>query len=399
MLELKNRESDPSASSGAPRRSGRRFRRDLGSLAALLVVATGLAVACSSDSASRSDDDDDGTGGTAGSAGRGGAGGTGGPNPCTQCITEECATEAGACVGNSACQDLADCYDGCTDAACADECDTAYPAGVTDWYALVTCSAQSCADPCEIEGSAGTGGTGASCVPPTDNGTCDNWPRVCGCTATQNCVYDYDTNETVCAAQGTIPPHTRCTSELCQKGYGCVGGSESGTCRPYCESDRDCRSTPFNRCIQVTNADDDPIQGFKVCTQHCDLRDPTNAAQNPAFGRCGTGANCVLSNTAEGTTICYGSSGSPQTTCENSGECASGYGCNLAKTCQKWCRVGVNADCNSTPATPVCGGFSTRVLILTGVDGGRTEYGFCIARTDGGVGPLPDGGPGTPPPP
>src|SRR5687768_471277 len=131
MPELKNCESDPSASPPAPRRSGRSFRRDLGALATLFVVATSLAVACSSDSASRSDDDDGGSGGTAGSAGRGGGGGTGGVSPCTRCITDECAAEAGDCFGNSACQELAECYDGCADTACAEDCDTAYPAGVT----------------------------------------------------------------------------------------------------------------------------------------------------------------------------------------------------------------------------------------------------------------------------
>ncbi|HEY6556448.1 MAG TPA: hypothetical protein VI072_04215 [Polyangiaceae bacterium] len=367
-------------------------------------MATSLAVACSSDSASRADDDDDGgAGGTAGSGGRGDGGG--GANSCGECIDEECAAEFGRCDGNQACQQIVACYDACEDAECAAACDVEYPAGVTDWYALVTCSAQNCADPCEFEGTGGTGGTGgigASCVPPTDNGTCDNFPRVCGCTATENCIFDVDTKDTVCAAPGSTLAHARCTSETCAKGHGCVGGSASlsGTCRPYCDTKSDCRSTPFNRCIQVTREVDDvnvPVEGFKVCTQHCNLSDPANTARNAAFGACGTGANCVLDNFDEGTTLCYGNSGPPKTTCTDSGDCANGYGCSAADTCQKWCRVGFNADCAVTPATPVCGRFTPGLFVPSGADGGRTEYGFCVARaTDGGVGSLPDAGPPSP---
>jgi hypothetical protein len=395
MLELKNQNAAPSVSKGSPVRPRRSLQRDLGSIAALLVVVTSLAAACSSESASRADDG--GAGGSAGSAGRGGGGGA---NPCTECITDECAAETGRCVANAACQSLASCYDACTDEDCATECDQTYPAGVTDWYALVTCSAQSCADPCEIEGSAGTGGIGATCVPPTENGECDNFPRVCGCTATQNCIFSVETNDTACAAIGTTPPHARCTSETCTKFHGCVGGNESGTCRPYCEDDDDCGSTPFNRCIQVTDGDDQDIEGFKVCTQHCNLSDPRNTAGNPSFGACGAGANCVLGNSTEGTAICFGTSPPPlPATCEDHGDCAAGYGCSVAGACQKWCRVGSNADCASTAATPVCSGFTTRLFMLSGADGGKSEYGFCVARADGGTGPAPDGGPSIPPPP
>jgi hypothetical protein len=395
MLELENQNADPLPPTRGPARSRRTLRRDLGALTALLVVVTTLSAACSSESASRADDG--GAGGTAGSSGRDGGGGTGGTNPCTACITEECSEQTASCVGNAACQQLAGCYDTCVDEECAAECDRTYPAGVTAWYALVTCSAQSCADPCEIEGSGGTGGIGASCVPPTDNGACDNFPRVCGCTATQNCVFDVDTNDTVCAALGTTAPHSRCTSETCTRFHGCVGGNASGTCRPYCDDDDDCGSTPFNRCIQVTNGDDQDIEGFKVCTQHCNLSDPRNTAGNPAFGACGAGANCVLGNSAEGTAICFGMSVPLPAACENHGDCAVGYGCSQADTCQKWCRVGSNADCASTPATPVCGSFTTRLFMLSGADGGKSEYGFCVARADGGTGPAPDGG--TPPTP
>lgn len=351
-----------------------------------------MGVACSSESPPRADKDDGGAAGTGGSSGSAGSGGNGGADPCTQCITTECGAEAGRCFGNSACQDLVDCYDACADAECRTGCNRMYPEGLDEFEALIMCTAESCTEPCDIQ---------SQCVPPTANGACDNFPRVCGCTATQNCIFDVSTNDTVCAAPGTTAAHARCTSETCGKGHSCVGGNDnSGTCRPYCDTDRDCRSTPFNRCIQVVDSDEQPIQDFKVCTQHCNLSDPRNTAGNPAFGACATGANCVLSNSTEGTTICFGMSTPLPTTCENHGDCAQGFGCSQTGTCQKWCRVGVNADCAATPTTPVCGGFTTRLFILSGADGGTSEYGFCVARaTDGGTGTLPDGGPSVPPPP
>ena len=387
----------PESSQQDPRapRASRRVRRELGSLVALLLFATGMAMACSSESQSRSDDDDGGSGGSAGNAGRGGAGGSAGSDECEECITQtECGTEWDRCEANSACRSLPSCYEACEDAACISECDADFPAGVTDWYAVVTCSALKCAEPCELGsgGTSGTGGTSATCVPPTDNGVCDTFPRVCGCTATQNCTFDFDTKDSVCTPTGTTPPDARCTGDTCTKGHGCVGG----TCRPYCETNTACEGSPFRRCIQVSD-EGTPVVGYKVCSQHCDLRDPANTARNPAFGACGAGANCVLIDLDEGTTSCFGTSGPPRSPCTDSGDCAIGYGCSTNDTCQKWCRVGVNADCASTPATPVCGGFGTRLHVLSGADGGRTEYGFCIARTaDGGVGPAPDAGTDTP---
>jgi hypothetical protein len=241
------------------------------------------------------------------------------------------------------------------------------------------------------EGGAGTGGSGGTgggagkadggCTPATRTGVCDTYPVVCGCTGTQNCVFDDGTGQTKCLASGSKTPDSACTSETCAAGYACY----DGTCRRYCETDTDCSGVPFRKCAQAYNSSDQAVTGFKVCDQHCDPRDPANADRNPSFGPCGAGATCVWwdYNDVGDRPICYPLNTTPPANCEYDEDCPRGQGCSSSNggTCKRWCRVTKAGDC--TGATPSCWPIDPPLHVDT--DLGKIEYGFCNPRSDAGT--------------
>lgn len=69
---------------------------------------------------------------------------------CGQCMLQYCASQATACYGNTACENLLTCYGTCTSdsTSCVSTCNTTYSTGVTLMNPLLTCAMTSCTSQC-----------------------------------------------------------------------------------------------------------------------------------------------------------------------------------------------------------------------------------------------------------
>jgi hypothetical protein len=107
----------------------------------------------------------DGSGGSGSGSGGGtrgddaGAGGGGAPASCgltsgdvtcDACLDGSCCSQTESCLGDAECVALIECYDACSDDACAAACDTAHPSGKTGLGAVMTCVQSSCASACGL---------------------------------------------------------------------------------------------------------------------------------------------------------------------------------------------------------------------------------------------------------
>lgn len=81
---------------------------------------------------------------------------------CTQCLSQACTNEFGACQADTPCQGFLTCVqeDACADQACMTNCQNENPSAATD--ALVICTCDSCSAECPQcgGGSGGGGGNG-----------------------------------------------------------------------------------------------------------------------------------------------------------------------------------------------------------------------------------------------
>jgi len=75
---------------------------------------------------------------------------TSGDPTCDACLDGSCCTQTTACLGDTDCVALINCYDACTDAACASACDTAHPTGSTKLGDVFSCAQTSCASTCGL---------------------------------------------------------------------------------------------------------------------------------------------------------------------------------------------------------------------------------------------------------
>lgn len=93
-----------------------------------------------------------GNGGSGGSGGAGGAAGAGGStsnNPCTNCLNANCKDVVDACIGDSDCNEIIVCSQGCADQACVQACyDAASASGQTGYQALLDCAQTHCTAEC-----------------------------------------------------------------------------------------------------------------------------------------------------------------------------------------------------------------------------------------------------------
>ncbi len=75
-----------------------------------------------------------------------GTGGTG--DPCGDCIADVCASANDMCLSDANCSTLASCLGSCADPSCQESCYNVYGDGSAAYYALVSCTYQSCPTEC-----------------------------------------------------------------------------------------------------------------------------------------------------------------------------------------------------------------------------------------------------------
>ena len=119
-------------------------------------------------------------------------------------------------------------------------------------------------------GTSTTGGTGGCSDQP--GWECDVVSQ-CGCSETENCSYNIDTDVTACGPAGDHEPYHICDVNTdCPRGHGCVGG----ICKQHCVSADDC-GWEHAACLEVYDENEEVIEGFGYCSEECNLIDPTEA--------------------------------------------------------------------------------------------------------------------------
>jgi len=223
-------------------------------------------------------------------------------------------------------------------------------------------------------GSLATGGTTTSGGTTSTGGTtttggsggCTDQPgwecdvvSLCGCSATENCSYNVDTDLAACNPAGEQEPYHVCDVNAdCPRGHGCI----SGICKRYCTSSNDC-GWDDAACLEVYDGDE-VIEAFGYCSEECDPVDPTEPLEGGAA--CDADSTCYAYADDAGNlahTVCVASDGEGVRgdACDDDGSpdpfaCAPGYFCdNLNLTCRRFCEVG---DENACEAEGTCLGFS-----------------------------------------
>lgn len=196
-------------------------------------------------------------------------------------------------------------------------------------------------------GSTSSGGTGGQCSD-QPGWQCDILSN-CGCSETENCGYDANSDRAECERLGTTEPYHVCQVNAdCTRGHGCI----AGVCKKHCVRASDC-GWDQAACLEVYDGDV-LVEGIGFCSEECD---PVNPSVPRAGGvACDDDSICYAYTDDEGNlahTVCIGSEGEgvQGDTCENADgdpdprECAAGYNCNTVdETCRRFCEFG-NDDC------------------------------------------------------
>ncbi|HRG99547.1 MAG TPA: hypothetical protein PLR99_25040 [Polyangiaceae bacterium] len=181
------------------------------------------------------------------------------------------------------------------------------------------------------------GADGGACVTAPPSNACGVNPQ-CGCTATQTCdVTNLASGAVSCVGAGSVAAGRACTTTSnCARGLTCWNGA----CRPFCS-----RGTPTcgagTLCFAPQDAAGATTPNLDVCSVACD---PSRAS-----AACGTNA-CVWFSSA-GVADCRPPGTRPEYgTCTSTADCRQGLVCVndpiFGPECERWCRVGSNADCS-----------------------------------------------------
>ncbi|MBK6460223.1 MAG: hypothetical protein IPF92_04335 [Myxococcales bacterium] len=176
-----------------------------------------------------------------------------------------------------------------------------------------------------------------ACVTAPPSNACGVNPQ-CGCTATQTCdVTNLTSGAVSCVGAGSAAAGRACTTTSgCARGLTCWNGA----CRPFCS-----RGTPTcgpgTLCFAPQDAGGVTTPNLDVCSVQCD---PSRAS-----AVCGTNA-CVWFASA-GVADCRPPGTRPEYgACTSTADCRQGLVCIndpiFGPECQRWCRVGSNADCS-----------------------------------------------------
>ncbi|HEX3772720.1 MAG TPA: hypothetical protein VHV30_17695 [Polyangiaceae bacterium] len=305
------------------------MRQVIAKLGALLAAGV-IVVACSSSTGS-------GGGSKPSMTGDGGTcGGLQSSDPtCETCLQTSCCDEGTTCGNDATCVTLFNCVAQCADDACAQDCEAANPAGMTDFEAVETCGTTSCQTQC------------SGSVSP-DGGTC-------------GFVFDSDACTTCFAGSCCSLGNTCAANAECVALESCVGSCASG--------DTDCETT--------------------CATQH-----PNGTADLGAVGDCLQGACSVACGflTADGGVTCGGFSSDDACTetCLTTTCCAQGAACNGNPACLQLFTCQQTCDPSDTACLQSCANQNA---------GGVTDYSAdqaCLAScgcADGGTAPADATGP------
>ncbi len=195
--------------------------------------------------------------------------------------------------------------------------------------------------------SSGSSGTSTSSSGGPDAGSCATVPPSnacgltpqCGCAANETCdVTNKTTGAVSCILAGGGPLGSLCTtSSQCAVGFTCAYGA----CRPYCTTaNAACTGAGLGMCGQYYDPPGTAVPNSNVCTITCDLRNPSAACgSNTCIWDSGVNASDC---DAAGTKGLYGA-------CTKYNDCKQGMACAyhpiFGYECERWCRVGQNADC------------------------------------------------------
>ena len=205
---------------------------------------------------------------------------------------------------------------------------------------------------------------GGACVTAPPSNACGVNPQ-CGCTATQTCdVTNLVSGAVSCVGAGSVAAGRACTTTSnCARGLTCWNGA----CRPFCS-----RGTPTcgagTLCFAPQDAAGATTPNLDVCSIACD---PTRAS-----AACGTNA-CVWFASA-GVADCRPPGTRPEyATCASTADCRQGLVCVndpiFGPECERWCRVGSNADCSLGDTCADVLGASAPT-----VPGAGTRIGVCV---------------------
>ncbi len=199
-----------------------------------------------------------------------------------------------------------------------------------------------------------SGGGGGTCKTAPPNNKCGLDPQ-CGCGTNETCdVTNTVTGATSCvtAGGGTLGRNCNTTGD-CLAGFTC----QYGACRPYCSSATDgtkCSEAGTGICYTTMDDNNKPVPNGKVCTVDCDPRMPSAVCGKNTciwFADLYAPAHVSDCNYPGQTDVLFGCAldpndpkGGPLLTA-----CKPGNGCGLHPTygyeCERWCRVGTDADC------------------------------------------------------
>jgi hypothetical protein len=192
-------------------------------------------------------------------------------------------------------------------------------------------------------------GSACETVPP--NNRCGLSPQ-CGCGSNETCdVTSSATGATSCVSAGGGTQGRPCASTGdCLAGLTC----QYGICRPYCAKARaSCSAPGTGLCVEVLDGNDKPVPNVTICTIDCDPRVPSAAC----------GANtCIWFDTyysPEKVSDCnFPGTIDAQTPCQNVYDCKPGLACathpKYGLECERWCRIGNDADCAASGAAFKC---------------------------------------------
>ncbi len=202
---------------------------------------------------------------------------------------------------------------------------------------------------------AGSGGGGGACKTVPPNNKCGLDPQ-CGCETNETCdVTNTTTGATSCmtAGGGTLGRNCKTTGD-CLAGFTC----QYGACRPYCTSETDgasCTAPGTGICYTaIDDTTNKPIPNARVCTVGCDPKMPSAVCGNNSciwFADLYAPAHvsdCNYPGSSDVLTGCALDSMNPKGS-PNLTACKPGNACGLHPTygyeCERWCRVGTDADC------------------------------------------------------
>jgi hypothetical protein len=197
---------------------------------------------------------------------------------------------------------------------------------------------------------------------------CTAFPA-CGCDDSKQC--DIYGLKMICVPSGSVEKGGACIQGGCAPGLTC----NSGACKRFCSESKDC---PNSGDCWAPVYQQQPVPGYRICTDECDLAAPEQA------GACAQGLACVPwedVNKMPGHSFCI-TAGTNTSNCGADNPCGPGFVCFSDGTCHKWCHgTDGGLDC---PANETC-----RMLQQKG----GTNPGWIYVQYEGfGACDVPDGG-------